>query len=286
MTLDCLESIERRSGTVRREVIVVDNNSNDGSADAIAARFPGITLIRQAVNVGFAAACNLAARDAQGDYILLLNPDTLLRDRALDLLVAFARRRPGAGIWGGRTEFADGTLNPMSCWRQLTLWNLFCSGFALDTHFRRSPVFNSYAYGGWQRDTERTVDVVSGCFLLVSKTLWDRLGGFDPEFYMYGEDADLCLRAAELGFRPAVTPEATIVHYGSGTETDKLRKMRQVLASRALLIRKHMPMLLRPLALGLLALRPMLGGYFAKPCLRSTWTEIWSLRGQWMAGRF
>jgi GT2 family glycosyltransferase len=286
MILECLESIERGAGNVRYEVIVVDNNSNDGSADSIAVRFPTVSLIRQSVNRGFAAACNLAARDAQGEYLLLLNPDTLVRNNAIENLLTFARRSPGAGIWGGRTEFSDGTLNPMSCWRRLTLWNLFCSSLALDTRYRQSALFNAYGYGGWSRDTERTVDVVSGCFLLVSKELWDRLGGFDPEFFMYGEDADLCLRAARLGYRPAVTPEATIVHHGSGTESDKLRKMRQVLASRALLIRRHIPVLVRPVALGLLALRPMLGGYFAKPGLRGTWSELWSLRGQWLAGRF
>ncbi len=286
MTLECLRSIEKGAGRLRCDAIIVDNGSIDGTPAAIAAEFPQFPLIAQPVNLGFAAACNLAAREAQGEYLLLLNPDTVVQEGAIERLVDFARRRPEAGIWGGRTVFGDGSLNPMSCWRRPTLWNLFCSGLALDTRFPQSPVFNSLAYGGWRRDRERDVDIVSGCFFLIEKALWHRLGGFAGEFFMYGEDADLCLRARRLGFRPAITPEATIMHHGSGTESDRPRKIRQVLAARALLIRRHFPAASRPAALVLLALRPMLGRLWAKQSLRATWAEVWASRRQWMTGRF
>jgi N-acetylglucosaminyl-diphospho-decaprenol L-rhamnosyltransferase len=239
-----------------------------------------------AVNLGFAAACNLAAAEARGEYLLLLNPDTVVANGAIENLLAFARRRPGAGIWGGRTIFSDGSLNAMSCWRRPTLWNLLCSGLALDTRYPRSALLNSYGYGGWQRDSEREVDVVAGCFLLIQTSLWVRLGGFAGEFFMYGEDADLCIRARRLGFRPAISPEATIVHHGSGTENDKVRKISQVMTARALLIRRHFSPATRPLGLALLALRPMLGRLWAKRSLRGTWAEVWALRRQWMTGRF
>lgn len=286
MTLECLHSIESGAGNASREVIVVDNDSSDGSPRAIAAEFPTIQLIVQSANSGFAAACNLAAGEARGEYLLLLNPDTVVRGRAVEHLLAFARSRPEAGIWGGRTVFGDGSLNPMSCWRRPTLWSLLCSGLALDTRYPHSPLFNAYGYGGWRRDSARDVDVVAGCFLLIKKSLWDRLGGFDAAFFMYGEDVDLCLRARRLGFRPAIAPEATIVHHGSGTEEDKARKIRQVLAARALLIRRHFPWAKRQMGLALLALRPMLGRKLAKQSLRGTWDEVWALRRQWMTGRF
>ena len=286
MTLNCLRSIEANAGRVAYELIVVDNGSRDGSPDAIAAEFPGAKLLRQTVNLGFGAACNLAAAHAAADTYLLLNPDTIVRDGAIEKLVAFSRRVPEAGILGGRTVFADGGLNPMSCWRRPSLWTLLCSGLALDTRFPRSPLFNSYGYGGWQRDGEREVDVVAGCFLLVNRTLWTRLGGFSPEFFMYGEDVDFCLRARQLGFRPAVTSDASIVHIGSGTEADKARKIRHVLAARALLIRRHFSPLTRPFALALLALRPLLGRHMAKAALRDTWQEVWASRHEWMAGQF
>ena len=111
MTLDCLRSLEAET-TVPHELIVLDNASPDGSAAAIAAAFPELRLIASPDNHGFAKGNNVAAREARGDYLLLLNPDTLVLDRAIDRLVAFAERRPAAGIWGGRTLNGDGTLEP------------------------------------------------------------------------------------------------------------------------------------------------------------------------------
>lgn len=286
MTLRCLESLEPNARRLSCEVIVADNGSTDGSASAVAARFPSFRVMALGENLGFAAACNIASREAHGEYILLLNPDTIVRGDAIESLLAFARRTPGAGIWGGRTVFEDGSLNGGSCWRRPTLWNQLCAGLALNTRFPNSPFFNSLGYGGWQRDSERDVDVVSGCFLLIRKELWDRLGGFDAAFFMYGEDTDLCLRARALDFRPRVTPSATIVHSGSGTEPDKARKIRQILAARVLLARRHFAPLSKPLALALIALRPFFGRTLAKATLRPLWSEVWSLRHLWLAGKY
>ena len=286
MTLECLDSVVRETHETSYTVRIVDNASLDGSAEAIATRFPDFQVMTQHRNLGFAAACNLAVCSANERYLLFLNPDTVILDGALDRLMAFARKRAAAGIWGGRTVFADGTLNPTSCWRRPTLWNLFCSGLALDSLFPNSSVFRSLGYGGWRRDTERSVDVVSGCFLLIDRFLWERLDGFATEFFMYGEDADLCLRARRLGVRPVVTPDATIVHHGSGTEMDKVRKMKQVLAAKALLIRRHFSPVARPFGLALLALRPWLARKFANAALRGIWQDIWAFRRQWLAGEF
>src|SRR5215472_13006670 len=164
LTLRCLDSIARETRRASFELIVVDNGSTDGSASAITERFPGARVIALTDNRGFAVACNLAAKGAKGDYILLINPDTEMISGGADRLLDFARRTPRAGIWGGRTIFADGTLNPGSCWRRPTLWNQFCVALALNTRFANSPLFNSLAYGGWPRDSEREVDVVAGCF--------------------------------------------------------------------------------------------------------------------------
>ena len=125
MTLDCLASL-RDETRADFETIVVDNASTDGSAEAIAAAFPEMVLLAETANHGFAGANNLAARRARGEYLLLLNPDTLVLDGAVDRLLAFARARPEAGIWGGRTLYGDRSLNPASCWGRMTLWNLFC----------------------------------------------------------------------------------------------------------------------------------------------------------------
>lgn len=286
MTLACLDSVARETRSVSYELIVVDNASSDGSAEAITTRFSEHTLISQPRNIGFAAACNLAASQARGRYLLLLNPDTVVLDGAIDKLVDFARDHAEAGIWGGRTLFGDGRLNPASCWRRPTLWNQFCAGLALNTHFPNSPLFNSLGYGGWQRDSERDVDIISGCFLLIDAELWNQLRGFSPAFFMYGEDSDLCLRAGQLGYKPRFVPHAALIHEGSGTEPDRIRKMRQVLAARSLLARRHLSPLARPLALLFIAVRPMIGQLMARRDLRPFWREVWAGRRRWLAGRY
>ena len=238
MTLACLESIHAET-TGAFEVVVVDNASSDGSAEAIRARFPQVRLLAESVNHGFAAAHHVAVPQCRAPWLLLLNPDTVVLDGALDKLMAFRRQRPEAGIWGGRTVFADGSLNPASCWRRQTLWSLFCRASGLAVVFSRSALFNPEAYAGWPRDTVREVDIVTGCLFLIARETWDRLGGFDPVFVMYGEEADLCLRAQKIGLRPAITPEAVIIHYGGASETVRTDKLVRLLRAKAELVKRH-----------------------------------------------
>ena len=152
MTLACLRSVFEQTHAVDFEVIVVDNASSDASSDAIERQFPQTRLIRSAENLGFAKANNLAARAAGGEFLLLLNPDTVVLDCAIDRLMEFAAERPKAGIWGGRTLFADGSLNPTSCWRFMSLWSLFAQATGLTALWRDSPLFNPEGYGGWRRE--------------------------------------------------------------------------------------------------------------------------------------
>ena len=124
MTVECIQSILKQTSSIRYEVIVVDNASMDGSVEAIRARFSDVKLIPSLENLGFARANNLAAMHARGRRLLLLNPDTIILDHAIDRLHEFALSNPKCRIWGGRTVFADGSLNPASCWRRMTLWSL------------------------------------------------------------------------------------------------------------------------------------------------------------------
>lgn len=295
MTLACLDSIAAETRLTRYETIVVDNASSDGSAEALAAHPSRPSLIASPSNLGFARANNLAAEFAQGELLLLLNPDTVVLDGAIDRLVAFARRTPQARIWGGRTVFADRSLNPSSCWSRMTPWNLACRAVGLTGLFPRSPLFNGEAYGGWDRGSERTVDIVSGCFLLIRRGDWTELGGFDPAFFMYGEEADLCLRARALGARPRVTGEATIIHYGGASERTRSAKVLKLLTAKATLIRRHWRPSLRPVGLGLLAAWPItrwlaLAGatiVSRRPDLHEAadvWKAIATSRREWLAG--
>ena len=147
------------------------NNSNDNSILAIAELFPQVRLFAIRENLGFAAANNLAGEHARGDYLLLLNPDTVILNGATEELFEFAKRMPNAGIWGGRSVYPDGSLNPTSCYGNMTPWSLFCRAFGLTFLFRNSKLFNSETFGAWDYNTARQVDIVTGCFLLIKSAL-------------------------------------------------------------------------------------------------------------------
>ena len=209
----CLASLECEVGGPSYEVIVVENASGDGTAEMVREEFPRVRLIALDENVGFGAGSNLGAAAAAGDYILLLNPDTELVGDTLDALLRYARAHPEAGLVGGRTLTPGGELDAGSCWGAQSLWSLVCFATGLSTAFRGSQVFNPESLPGWERDSAREVDVVTGCLCLVHRSVWEQLGGFDETFFMYGEDADLSARAHKLGYHPAITPEAVIVHH-------------------------------------------------------------------------
>jgi len=294
MTLACLRSIYAQTTRTSFEVIVVDNGSSDGSAEAIALEFPQAILMAEKQNHGFGRATNLQAQRARGKQLLLLNTDTVVLDHAIDALVEFSRRTPHARIWGGRTLFADGSLNPTSCWGKPTPWTQFCQAVGIGALFPGSPFFNRRAYPGWARDSERAVDIVTGCLLLIDTDFWHELGGFDPAFFMYGEEADLCLRAARRGARPMITPAATIIHYDGGSTQGSAEKLTRTLAATVRMIEKHFPAgtraasrlllyggtLLRSLAYSLSErLRPGKHGRHAR-----LWREVWLRRKEWQAG--
>lgn len=238
MTVRAIETVIART-KIPFELICLDNASTDGSAKALRESFPEVRLIESQSNLGFAAANNEAARYAVGRRLLLLNPDTEVLDGSIDRLWNFAERTPAAKIWGGRTLFGDGTLNVSSCWNAMTAWTLFCRAVGFTWLFPGSPLFNGETIGSWQRDTEREVDIVTGCFLLIDRTLWDSLGGFNPDFFMYGEEADLCYRARKYGAHPRITPEATIIHHGGQSEPSSADKLIKVMKGKVTLANAH-----------------------------------------------
>jgi GT2 family glycosyltransferase len=294
MTLACLASVRDQTRTPF-QLIVVDNASSDGSAKAIAAAFPDVILLAETINHGFAPAHDIALPHATAPWVLLLNPDTVVLDGAIDKLMDFATRCPEAGIWGGRTLYGDRSLNPSSCWRQMTLWSTFCRTSGLSGVFPASEIFNSEPFGRWPRDTERDVDIVTGCFFLMRRADWDTLGGFDPAFTMYGEEADLCLRAKAAGFQPRICPEAEIIHYGGASETVRADKMVRLMRAKTELIQRHFRPGTRTLGKALFALWPLsralatgvAGRVLNRPHLRETsqvWAEIWARRKEWRQG--
>ncbi len=294
LTLKALETLFTNTRETRFECVVLDNASSDGSAEAISAAFPYVRLIASPENLGFARANNLVAATCTTPYLLLLNPDTEIQGHAVDALMAFARSCPAAGIWGGRTVFADGSLNIASCWAAPTLRSLFFRAFGLSTLFPRSRLINPERYGRWPRDTRRQVDIVVGCFLLIRRSLWCQLGGFQRKYYMYGEDADLCLRARALGWQPMITPDAQIIHHVGASTPRNDEKAVLVMKSRVSLIKDHWPR--RQISAGIAlmwlwsALRFLVTRPFAassQPRLQASaarWRTLWVRRSDWLAG--
>lgn len=292
LTLKAIETLLRNAGHVTMRVIVVDNDSQDGSADAIAAQFPQIDLVRSADNVGFARANNLAAETANSEWILLLNPDTETHPDAVRNLIDFAAAHPEAGIVGGRTVFPDGSLNIASCWNRMTVWSMLSSVLGLSAAFKGSPIFNPEGMGSWQRDSVRHVDIIVGCFLAMRTSLWRELEGFDASYTMYGEDCDLCLRAAEKGYRPMITPDAQIMHLVGAASATRADKLVKVFKGKATIIRDHWNRLL--VGTGLFLLWAQIAsrrfGYGFKARLAGgdhraeIWREVWNARSSILKG--
>ena len=288
----CLRSIAETSGAASTEIVVADNASTDGTVEMIRTEFPQVKLVALEENVGFAAGVNRAAAAAEGEYLLLLNPDTVVHAGAVDHLVDFARRHPAYGLYGGRTLDPDGTVNPGSCWGRPTLWSTFCFATMLSSAFKRSPVFDPESLGRWQRDAVREVDIVTGCLLLVRRSLWDELGGLDERFFMYGEDADLALRATRLGLRHVITPDAVVTHEIGVSSSSRADKLILLYRGKATLIRKQWPAGKRELGLGLLWLGIGLRTLAATAARSSDesgtgaakWKPVWRARRSWLEG--
>ncbi len=294
LTRECLRSVLASRIEAGYEIVLVDNASSDGSAEMVAREFPSVRLVRSDTNLGFAAGNNLARRHAQGERFLLLNPDTRVREDAIDRLLAFSVAHPEAGITGGRTLNEDGSLNPWSCRGRPTRWGMFCQAVGLTTAFRMHPFFDPSSLGPWQRDSVREVDVVVGCFLMITRELWDALDGFDATFFMYGEETDLCLRARARGFRPMVTPDAVIVHHGAASEPAEAAKLVRLFAAYVLLFRKHWPRGSRGFGVAMRCLwaatRWIGGALLGLAGRRSAgergrvWQEVWERRREWISG--
>lgn len=293
LTLACLKSVYEQTKNISFNLIVVDNNSKDGSAHAIANAFPKIQLIKLDENIGFARANNLAVKQVTGNYILLLNPDTVVLDHGIEKLLTFAKQMPGAGIWGGKTLFADGSLNPTSYYAYSTTWALFCRVFFLSALFSYLESFKPQAFGEWRDETIKQVDIVTGCFFLIKKELWSHLEGFDKDFFMYGEEVDLCLRAKKVGYYPMVTPQAVIIHYGGASEKVHAEKLNKILAAKVSLIKKHSQPIDAYIGQLLMYFYPLprvivLGGlaFFNKKyhAAYTAWHIAWKNRALWIKG--
>ncbi len=243
----CLEALFEHSSNLEFEVFVVDNDSRDGSAEMVAQEFPRVILTANKENLGFAAANNQAFALAQGEYILLLNPDAFVKPGAISRAAKFMRQNPGCGVCGGRIVDPDGSLNP-SARRFPTWFSNFCTLSGLSSRFAGSSFFNRHDFGGFAHDQVKEVDWVPGTFMFLRRSMLEDIGFFDERFYIYYEETDLCLRAKQAGWKVFFVPEAEVEHIGgasSKTRKDKAYNMASAqvmnfkMRSEYLYYRKH-----------------------------------------------
>lgn len=235
----CIESVYAQAGSLKIEVIVVDNASTDNSAEMIKQNFDKVKLIRNSKNVGFAAANNQAITKVKGEFVLLLNPDTVVLDGAIDNVVAFARQNKQAAVVGCRVLNPDGTMQ-RTCSMFPSALNIMLSSTYLYKIFPRSRFFGRELMTWWDRSDVREVDVVSGCFMLVRREAIEKVGLMDEEFFLYAEETDWCYRFKRAGWKLLFMPDAEIIHYG-GASSGK-RKAQMLLQLRAGIlqfIKKH-----------------------------------------------
>ncbi len=231
----CLESIYANAGKFRFEVIVVDNASSDSSREMVTRRFPQVRLMASRQNLGFAGGNNLAIPRARGRYILLLNPDTLVLNGALDELVYFLEAHPEAGAAASRLLNPDGSLQ-ISCFPFPGLlretWRLL--------HLDTILPYALYPMEDWSTSAARAVDVLQGTSLALRKTALDRVGILDEAFFMYSEEVDLCYRLHSAGWSLFYVPTSAVVHYGGqSTRQTAERMFLQLYQSKILFFRKH-----------------------------------------------
>ncbi len=217
--INCLESVFQGLEGVQAEVIVVDNYSSDGSADAVERLFPKVKLIRNDQNDGFAKANNIGIKLSNGEYVCLLNSDVIVRKNCFSQLISFIDLHPNIGMLGPRTLNADGTLQ-RSCFTLPTVWNSLCRVLALDTAFPKTKMFGTRLMTYFLHDEIRTVEALNGCFLLIRRNALNKVGLLDEGFFIYGEDLDLCKRFGDSGWEVVFYPSTEAVHYGGASSSN------------------------------------------------------------------
>ncbi len=236
----CLLSVRRALQGIDGEVWVVDNCSSDDSVDMVRRRFPEVQLIANDKNAGFAVANNQAIRHSEGEYVLLLNPDTLLEEDVLRQCLCFMDEHPEAGAMGVRLVDGSGRYLPESKRGFPTLWVSFCKMTGLSALFPRSAYFNGYYLGHLDTEQTHAVEVLAGCFMFIRRRALERAGLLDEAFFMYGEDIDLSYRIRQAGFQNYYYPSVRVLHYkGESTQKDSFRYVKRFYEAMVIFARKH-----------------------------------------------
>jgi GT2 family glycosyltransferase len=239
-TLACLRSVERAAEGSRLEVetILVDNASGDGTVEAVARKYPRVSVVASERNLGFAAGCNAALPRCRGRYVLLLNPDAEITAEALAALVSALDRAPDAAAAGGRLVTPSGEPH-FSCGRFLTPLNQSAESLGLSRFLPGAAFRRSYREKELHGDAVDVDWIVGACLLLRREPL-EQVGGLDDRFFMFVEDEDLCFRLREAGWRVLLLPAVSVTHVGGASTEQAIEPMREAMReSQAAFVRKH-----------------------------------------------
>ncbi len=235
----CLTSVERAFAGIEGEVTVVDNHSSDGSLAYLKPRFPHVTFIESNHNLGFARANNIAIRQSRGEYVLMLNPDTIVGEQTLKEVIAFMDSHPKAGAAGVQMLKANGEKANESRRGLPTPMTAFYKMTGLCARYPRHKRLGHYYMGYLPWDEPGQIEVISGAFLMVRKSVLDKVGLLDEDYFMYGEDIDLSYRILKGGYENWYVP-ARILHYkGESTQKSSFRYVHVFYEAMLIFIRKH-----------------------------------------------
>lgn len=238
---EAVSSVIRASESIDSEMIIVDNCSDDGSAEMVSLEFPEVKVIRSEMNEGFAAACNRGILSSTGMFILILNPDTLVEPTTLTTAVSFMKDNPEAGAAGARMTDGEGTFLPESKRGFPSPLTSFFRFTGMGKLFPRSSFFNAYYLGNIPDDKRCRADILTGAFMLIRREALDKSGLFDTSFFMYGEDIDLSWRIVRAGYANYYLADARITHFkGKSTGSDDIAVIRHFYSAMIIFARKHL----------------------------------------------
>lgn len=236
----CLLSVRKAAADLHCEVFVVDNNSADGSCAMVSGKFPEVMLLRNRANHGFSAACNQAINRSKGQFILLLNPDTVVEEDTFKKCIAFMISHPDAGALGVKMINGNGRLLPESKRAFPTPVAAFFKMTGLSGLFPKSRYFNRYYLGHLDDSVTAEADIISGAFMFINREAFEKTGPLDERFFMYGEDIDLSYRLIKAGYKNYYYPDVKIIHYkGESTRKSDLNNIMHFYRAMLVFADKH-----------------------------------------------
>jgi GT2 family glycosyltransferase len=239
---NCLVSIYQQSSVLPFEVIVVDNHSMDGTLEMLRNEFPAVRWVENQCNDGYTRPMNQALQMASGQYLVQLNPDTIIHPGAIDTLVDFMRSHPDAGIVTPKVLNRDGTLQKQCRRSAARPWDTFTYFSGLARRYPKNPRYAGYLMTYLDEDEVNEVEAVSGSCMMIRRETIDQIGFLDELFFAYQEDADFCFRARKAGWKIYYVPDAKIIHFGGqgGSKVEVYRSIYHWHRSYFLYYRKNL----------------------------------------------